>query len=184
MHLYVDAIRHREARPDNSSVKGIICDSNKITWKLFCVCEHNRNSVPAHHYGFHASSEGRLTCNGQNKIPWESNLCNVCLKGQSALLRNSKNAVRLRTNEISKDTRNDIIAVTSPSLQAKKIKILTAEYKRLQKIVRKARQKLAQMNEKEQGICTANVDHSQVFGEDLHGLETQYFDDKYIWQED
>jgi superfamily II DNA or RNA helicase len=78
----------------------------------------------------------------------------------------------LRTNELSKDTRNDIIAATLPSLQAKKIKILTAENKRLQKIVRKARQKLAQMNEKEHGIFTANVDHSQVFGKDLHSLAT------------
>jgi hypothetical protein len=151
---------------------------------LRCVSEYNRNSIPARYYGFHASSEGRLACTGHKKIPWGSDLCNVCLKGQPALLRKCKNAVRLRTNELSKDTRNDIIAATSPSLQAKKIEILTAENKRLQKIVRKARQKLAQMNEKEQGIFTANVDHNQVFGEDLHGLAAESFDNKDISQED
>jgi hypothetical protein len=40
------------------------------------------------------------------------------------------------------------------------------------------------MNEKEQGIFTANVDHNQVFGEDLHGLAAEYFDNKDISQED
>jgi hypothetical protein len=90
----------------------------------------------------------------------------------------------LRTIELSKDTRNDIIAATSPSIQAKKIEILTAKNKRLQKIVRKARQKLAQINEKEQGFFTANVDHNQVFGEDSHGLAAEYFDNKDISQED
>jgi hypothetical protein len=34
MRPYVYAISHREARSDDSSVKCIICDSNKITWKL------------------------------------------------------------------------------------------------------------------------------------------------------
>jgi hypothetical protein len=40
------------------------------------------------------------------------------------------------------------------------------------------------MNEKEQGIFTADVDHNQVFGEDLHGLAAEYFDNKDISQED
>jgi hypothetical protein len=122
-------------------------------------------------------------CTGHKNIPWDSDLCNVCLKGQPTLLRNCKNAARLRTNELSKDTTNDIIAATSP-LQANKIETLTAENKRLQKIVRKARHKLAQMNEKEQGIFTANVDHTQVFGEDLHGSAAEYFDNNDISQED
>jgi hypothetical protein len=39
------------------------------------------------------------------------------------------------------------------------------------------------MNEKEQGIFTANIDHIQIFGEDLHGLAIQYSDDKDILQE-
>jgi superfamily II DNA or RNA helicase len=95
-----------------------------------------------------------------------------------------RNAARLRTNELSKDRRNDSIAETSPSLQAKKIEILTAENKRLQKIVRKARHKLVQMNEKKQCIFTANVDHNQVFREDLHGLAAEYFYNKDIPQED
>jgi hypothetical protein len=34
MRPYVDAISHREAWSDDSSVKGILCDGNKITWKL------------------------------------------------------------------------------------------------------------------------------------------------------
>jgi hypothetical protein len=62
----------------------------------------------------------------------------------------------------------------SPSPQAKKIMILTAENKRTQKIVRKARQKLAQMNEKEHDSFTANVDHSRVFGGDLHGTRVVF----------
>jgi hypothetical protein len=184
MRPYVDAISHREAWSDDSSIKGILCDGNKITWKLRCVSEYNRNSIPARYYEFHARCKGRLACTGHNKIPWDSDLFNVCLKEQPALLRKCTNAARLRTNKLSKDTRNDIIAATSPSLQAKKIEILTAENKRLQKIVRKARQKLAQMNEKEQGIFTANVDHNQVFGEDLRGFAAEYFDNKDISQED
>jgi hypothetical protein len=39
------------------------------------------------------------------------------------------------------------------------------------------------MNEKEQGLFTADIDHSQVFGEDCHGLTTTYFDNKDISQE-
>jgi hypothetical protein len=69
MRPYVDAISHREAWSDDSSVKGILCDGNKIPWKLRCVSEYNRNSIPAHYYGFHASCEGRLACTGHKKIP-------------------------------------------------------------------------------------------------------------------
>jgi hypothetical protein len=62
MRPYVDAISHREAWSDDSSVKGILCDGNKITWKLRCVSEYNRNSIPDRYYGFHASCEGRSAC--------------------------------------------------------------------------------------------------------------------------
>jgi hypothetical protein len=51
---YVDAISHREAWSDESSVKCILCDGNKIKWKLSCVSEYNRTYIPARYYGFHA----------------------------------------------------------------------------------------------------------------------------------
>jgi hypothetical protein len=91
MRPYVDAISHIEAWSDGSSVKGILCDGNKITWKLRCVSECNRNSIPARYYGFHATScEGRLACTGHKKIPWDSDLCNVCLKGQPPFSENAR----------------------------------------------------------------------------------------------
>jgi hypothetical protein len=81
MHPYVDAISHREAWPDESSVKGIICNGNKITWKLHCVCDYNMNSVPARYYGFHASCEGRLACTAQcgraNRKSFEVEIANT-----------------------------------------------------------------------------------------------------------